>query len=114
MNDFPYRFRILSFRVIDGDSVEAHLDLGLDIQSREVIRLLGVDAPEVRTRNLDEKARGIAAREWMKAKMEAAEKLVCESIHYRRGKYGRVLGSIVADGVNLNEQIILEGFAEVY
>ena len=114
MSDFKYEFKILQFRVIDGDSVEAVLDLGLALTSKEVIRMIGVDAPEVRTKNLEEKQAGFLAKQWLIDKMEAATLLVCDSVDFRRGKYGRVLGSVIADGVNLNTLMISEGLAKEY
>ena len=114
MSEFRYQFRILDYRVIDGDSVEATLDLGLGIRSREFIRLMGVDAPEVRTKDLIEKQAGISAKDWLIDHMDSAFCLVCDSVEFRRGKYGRVLGNIMADGVNLNSQMIAENFAKRY
>jgi micrococcal nuclease len=114
MSEFIYRFKILNYTVIDGDTIKATLDLGLGISTYEIIRLNGVNAPEVRTKNLIEKEAGLKAKQWLIEEMEAAELLVLESNEFNRGQYGRLIASVVADGVDLNKQIILEGHAKVY
>jgi endonuclease YncB( thermonuclease family) len=114
MSNFTYRFKILEYTVIDGDSIKATLDLGLGITTYEIIRLSGVDAAEIRTKNLIEKEAGINAKNWLIEQMDAAELLVLESNEFNRGQYGRLIASVIADGVDLNKQIILEGYAKAY
>ena len=111
---FKYRFRIRQFEVIDGDTVDVELDMGLGHRMEERIRMANINAPETRTKNLDEKARGLAAKSWLQQRMEQAELLVCESVKFRRGKYGRVLGYIVADGANLNLLMLEENIVDEY
>ena len=114
MSTFKYRFRIMEYRVIDGDSVEAVLDLGLGLTTTEIIRLANIDAPETRTRDLVEKEAGLIAKAWLLDHMILADELICESIQFNRGKFGRLIGYIIADSVNLNEQMVIEGHATVY
>jgi micrococcal nuclease len=107
-------FRVLEYRVIDGDSIECRLDLGLDISVVEVVRLLGVDAPEVRTKDPEIKKAGIAAKEWMDEELHFAADIFVLSQKFQRGKYGRILGYIYADNENLNDKIIEHGYAVPY
>ena len=93
-----YNFRVISVdRVVDGDTIDVTLDLGFNICKSERIRVAGIDTPEKRTRNLEEKELGIDATEWIKSKLEGAitgeEDLVIKTdLDGRKGKYGRLLG----------------------
>lgn len=106
------RYTILDYRVIDGDTIEATLELGLGIQYVSPIRLFGVDAPESRTHDKEEKAAGLRSKNKLIEFMESAEMLACESVEH--GRYGRILGYIFADGINLNQRMIDEHYAQVY
>ena len=114
MDNFTYRFRILSYRIIDGDSIVADLDLGLGITTTENIRLADIDAPEIRTKDLYEKEAGIKAKNWLIDNMDNAEQLVLETLQFNRGRYGRLIGYVIADGVNLNTRMLSEGLAVPY
>ena len=68
-----YNFRVTEInRVVDGDTIDVTIDLGFDLYKKERVRVAGVDTPEKRTRNLEEKALGIDATEWLKDKLESA------------------------------------------
>ena len=68
-----YNFRVTEInRVLDGDTIDVTIDLGFDLYKKERVRIAGVDTPEKRTRDLEEKALGIDATEWLKAKLEGA------------------------------------------
>ena len=68
-----YNFRVTEInRVVDGDTIDVTIDLGFDLYKKERVRVAGVDTPEKRTRNLEEKALGIDATEWLKDKLEGA------------------------------------------
>ena len=68
-----YNFRVVEVnRVVDGDTIDVTIDLGFDLFKKERVRIAGVDTPEKRTRDLDEKALGIDATNWMKEKLEGA------------------------------------------
>ena len=68
-----YNFRVTKInRVVDGDTIDVTIDLGFDLLKKERVRIAGVDTPEKRTRNLEEKALGLDATEWMKEKLEEA------------------------------------------
>jgi micrococcal nuclease len=109
-----YFYNVLDYRVIDGDSLELELDLGLDISIKEIVRLWGIDAPETRTRDLEEKALGLQSEDWLQRALDEAVTIQFHSKVYARGKYGRLLGDIYADGENLNVTMLQEGLAEPY
>jgi len=102
-------------RIVDGDTIDVVLDLGFDILYRTRVRLYGIDTPESRTRDLEEKARGLLAKEYLSTKIKNAENIVIQTkLKDSRGKFGRVLGSVIADGVNLNNQLTLNHHAVAY
>ena len=108
-----YNYKIQVIRVVDGDTVDAHIDLGFDVSIKNRIRLSGIDAPESRTRNLTEKKYGLEAKE------KLSELLTCESDvitvqSHGLGKYGRVLGTLYVGDKNINETMISEGYAIAY
>ena len=117
-----YNFRVVKInRVVDGDTIDVTIDLGFDLMKKERVRIAGVDTPEKRTRDLEEKALGIDATNWMKEKLEGAikgddELTIRTELKGGVGKYGRLLGWLyVGEGdVSLNEQMITEGYAWEY
>ena len=116
-----YIYRAKLDRVVDGDTVDALIDVGFDIWFKKRIRFKGVDTWESRTRNLEEKALGLKAKARTK---ELLEKVSSKSGYFRLksyglGKYGRVIADIFIedkDGKqwNINETLIKEGHAYVY
>ena len=117
-----YNFRVTKInRVIDGDTIDVTLDLGFSLTKKERVRIAGVDTPEKRTRNLEEKALGIDATNWLKEKLSDAikgddELVIRTELVGGVGKYGRLLGwcYIGDNDVSLNEQMITEGYAWEY
>ena len=117
-----YNFRVVEInRVVDGDTIDVTIDLGFDLYKKERVRVAGVDTPEKRTRNLEEKALGIDATNWLKEKLEGAvagddDLVIRTELVGGVGKYGRLLGWLyVGDGdMSLNEQMIAEGYAWSY
>ena len=116
-----YTYKAKLLRVVDGDTCDAQIDLGFNVSIKKRIRFAGINAPESRTRDLEEKARGLAAKDRVKAILAENPSFTLESTEI--GKYGRVLGKIhidVLDGVEvltqicLNEQLIKEGHAVEY
>jgi len=108
-------------RVLDGDTIDVTIDLGFDLYKKERVRIAGVDTPEKRTRDLEEKALGLDATNWMKEKLEGAiagddELSIRTELVGGMGKYGRLLGWLyIGDAeVSLNEQMITEGYAWGY
>ncbi len=100
-------------RVVDGDTVDAIVDLGFDTWKHIRVRLVGINTPETRTRDLEEKARGLAAKDFV---IEMFKKHSNSFILHSQGvgKYGRCLGNIFFGEVNLNDMLITEGHAVEY
>ena len=119
MDKYIYKAKL--DRVVDGDTVDALIDVGFDIWFKKRIRFMGLDTWESRTRDLEEKKKGLAAKARTK---ELLEKVSSKSGYFRLkshglGKYGRVLGEIFImdkDGKqwSVNETLITEGHAYVY
>ena len=117
-----YNFRVVSVdRVLDGDTIDVTIDLGFDLYKKERVRVAGVDTPEKRTRNLEEKALGIDATNWLKEKLDSTiagddELTVRTELDGGVGKYGRLLVWLyIGDGeLSLNEKMITEGYAWEY
>ena len=118
-----YNFRVTEInRVLDGDTIDVTIDLGFDLFKKERVRVAGVDTPEKRTRNLEEKELGIDATNWLKKKLEDTiagdgdELAIRTELVGGMGKYGRLLGwlYINEDTISLNEQMITEGYAWEY
>ena len=117
-----YNFRVTEInRVLDGDTIDVTIDLGFDLFKKERVRIAGVDTPEKRTRDLEEKALGIDATNWLKEKLESTlagddELTIRTELHGGVGKYGRLLGWLYVgeESISLNEQMIDEGYAWPY
>jgi len=117
-----YNFRVIEInRVVDGDTIDVTIDLGFDLYKKERVRIAGVDTPEKRTRNLEEKALGIDATNWLKEKLEGAidgddDLVIRTELDGGVGKYGRLLGwcYIGDSNLSLNEMMITEGYAHAY
>ena len=110
-----YEYSCKVDRVVDGDTIDVVLNLGFDIMFKSRVRLYGIDTPESRTRDLDEKARGKMAGAFLKEAVENGSKVVIETkLKDSRGKYGRVLGNVVVDGLNINEAMIEKFLAVAY
>lgn len=118
MNKDPYIYRIKSVgRVVDGDTIDADIDLGFSISLEKRIRLAGVDTPESRTTDLKEKAMGLESKEWLKKKLEGAKDIIIKTeLPDSTEKYGRIIGHLFINGqeTSLNNQMINEGYALAY
>ena len=118
-----YNFRVTKIdKVLDGDTIDVTIDLGFDLYKKERVRIAGVDTPEKRTRDLEEKELGIDATNLLKKKLEDTiagdgdELTIRTELEGGVGKYGRLLGwlYINEEQVSLNEQMITEGYAWAY
>ena len=117
-----YNFRVVSIdRVVDGDTIDVSIDLGFDLIKKERVRIAGIDTPEKRTRDLEEKALGIDATNWMKKNLEDTiagddELTIRTELVGGMGKYGRLLGWLYVgdDDVSLNEKMNAQGYAWEY
>ena len=114
----PYIYRIKSvLKVIDGDTIDADIDLGFDISLTKRIRLAGVDTPESRTADEHEKKYGLEAKEWLKHRLEGAHDIIIKTeLPDSTEKYGRIIGHLFINSevTSLNDQMIVEGYAWTY
>ena len=106
-----YTYKAKLDRVIDGDTVDANIDLGFDITILKRIRLAGIDTPESRTRDLEEKARGLAAKDRVNQLLDGCKNITLCS--HGVGKFGRCLGEIMLDMVDGQEKLTLESVNEL-
>ena len=110
-----YEYACTVEKVVDGDTIDVVLDLGFDILYKSRVRLYGIDTPESRTRNKDEKARGKMAGSFLKESIDAGNKIVIQTkLKDSKGKYGRVLGDVVVDDVNINQLMVDKHLAVKY
>ena len=106
-----YTYKIKLDRVVDGDTIDADIDLGFDIKVKKRIRFMGINAPESRTKDLEEKAKGLAAKDRVKQLLEGCENITLKS--HGIGKFGRCLGEIFLDMVDGSEKLTLESLNEL-
>ena len=106
-----YTYKIKLDRVIDGDTIDAHIDLGFDISIKKRIRFMGINTPESRTRDLEEKARGLAAKDRVQELLEKCDTIRLTS--HGVGKYGICLGELFIDMVDGQEKLTLESINEL-
>ena len=112
--DFSYRINKVT-KVVDGDTIDVLLDMGFDIKYKSRVRLFGIDTPESRTRNKEEKVRGLLSKVYLKDAIKKAKKLTIKTHKgSETGKFGRILGEIFADGINLNLKMCTECYAVQY
>ena len=117
-----YNFRVIEInRVVDGDTIDVTIDLGFDLYKKERVRVAGVDTPEKRTRDDEEKALGYDATHWLEGRLKSAiegddDLIIRTELDGGDGKYGRLLGWLyIGDSdLSLNEQMIEEGYAWAY
>ena len=103
-------------KVLDGDTIDCYIDLGFDLKIKKRIRYMGIDTWESRTRDLDEKKKGLVAKAYTKDLLENSDegKFVLKS--YGVGKYGRVLADLFVKGndKSINQLLLENGHAYEY
>jgi micrococcal nuclease len=110
-----YEYGCKVTRVVDGDTIDVDLDLGFDIIYKCRVRLYGIDTPESRTRNKDEKVRGKLAAKFLKDAILNGKNVILQTqLKDSKGKFGRVLASVVVDGININQRMVTNHLAVRY
>ena len=111
-----YEYKCKIIKVIDGDTTDVDIDLGFGVWlHKQRIRFYGIDTPESRTRDLEEKKYGLAAKEYVKAHIPVGSTQTLVTVKDGKGKYGRILGQLkLEDGTILNENMISEHHAVAY
>ena len=110
-----YQYKVKKInRVIDGDTVDLDIDLGFGVTLSHRVRLKDLNAAETRTLNIEEKTKGLAAKEWLKKELSREGEWIIETV--KEDKYGRILGTLyfVGDPVTVNERMLNEGIAGPY
>ena len=109
-----YKYEATVRRWVDGDTVDVDIDLGFGIIfHNQRLRLYGIDAYESRTRDLDEKEKGLAATAFVNEVAPVGSKVTL--VTYKEGKYGRILAEVFLENqVNLNSLLTEVGHAERY
>jgi len=117
-NKDPYIYRIKEIhKIVDGDTIDASIDLGFDISLEKRIRLAGIDSPESRTSDANEKKYGLQSKEWLKHRVEGAKDILIKTEKPdSTEKYGRIIGHLFInnEATSLNDQMIVEGYAWPY
>ena len=108
-----YEYKCEVKRIVDGDTVDVVIDLGFSIHFSTRVRLYGIDTPESRTRNKDEKVRGLLSKDYLKEWLDQGG-VVIRTYRDKRGKFGRVLGEMVVGGRNINLLMVDENLAVKY
>ena len=111
-----YEYSATIRRWVDGDTVDVTLDLGFDILYNNRIRLYGINTPQSRTRDLEEKERGLAAKDRVKELCPVGSSVTLKTTKDGRGKFGRILGEIFVPGAvqSINQLLVEEGHAVEY
>jgi len=110
----PYSYRVKSIvKIIDGDTFDCIMDLGFDVLLEARVRMYGIDTPESRTRDLEEKKFGLLAKDWLGNHLND-DIVISTELDNEKGKFGRVLGTVWTEGININEKMIDEHMAVRY
>lgn len=102
-----YRYKVDVTRVVDGDTVDVDIDLGFGMTyKKQRVRLMGIDTPESRTRNLEEKFYGLQSKAFLKSLIDKADQI--QLVSHEKGKFGRILGELFDPDsmVSINVQMI--------
>ena len=101
-------------KVVDGDTIDIVIDLGFNLSKKERVRLAGIDSPESRTKDLEEKELGLESKEFLKRRLEDGKSSGLRVKTEKDGKYGRMLGWIYWGDTNINTEMVDRGYAWFY
>ena len=110
-----YEYNVKIVKVIDGDTVDVDIDLGFGVWlHKERVRIYGIDTPESRTRDKEEKKYGLMAKEFVKQFVKGDSIKLTTQKYDAKGKFGRILGDIIVDNKSLSDTMIQEHHAVIY
>ena len=113
-----YEYRVKKvLKVVDGDTIDVDIDLGFNISYTQRVRLAGIDTPESRTKDKEEKVLGLESKEHLKKLLAQSTNIVIKTEKPDSSeKYGRILGWLYIDGADksVNESLIADGYAWDY
>tara|TARA_Y100000004_G_C8862602_1_gene389732 strand:- start:533 stop:937 length:405 start_codon:yes stop_codon:yes gene_type:complete len=102
-----YQYKIKEVtKIIDGDTIDVIIDLGFDILHSARIRLYGIDTPESRTRDKEEKKYGLMAKKYLTKCLKTDKDIILQTHKEEKGKFGRILGEIIIDDTNINNMMV--------
>ena len=111
--DFSYRVNKVT-KVVAGDTIDVIIDLGFDIMYKSRVRLFGIDTPESRTRDKVEKKYGLLSKAYLKEQLKSGKIVIKTHKDRETGKFGRILGELFVDGININKKMCQVGHAVEY
>ena len=100
-----YEYKCEIDRVVDGDTVDVIIDCGFSIFHKARVRMYGIDTPESRTRDKDEKARGLMSKDFLVDMLEKGD-VIIKTKKDKKGKFGRILGELHVGDTNINQSLI--------
>ena len=100
--DYSYRVKKVT-KIVDGDTIDVVLDMGFDILFAQRVRLFGIDTPESRTRDKVEKKYGLMAKKFLQENLKKGKLVIKTHKGSETGKFGRILGEIYVNGINVNQ-----------
>ena len=106
-----YEYKCEIDRVVDGDTVDVIIDCGFFIFHKARVRMYGIDTPESRTRDKDEKARGLMSKDFLSNMLKKGD-VIIKTKKDKKGKFGRILGELHVGDTNIN-QLMIHGFYAV-
>lgn len=109
-----YEYNCTVNRVVDGDTIDVTLDLGFSVLYKSRVRLYGIDTPESRTRDKDEKVRGLLSKDFLKNAIAGGKVVLKTKLKDSRGKFGRVLAEVWVNDQNINQNMVEENHAVAY
>ena len=112
--DYSYRVKKVT-KIVDGDTIDVLLDMGFDILYQQRVRLFGIDTPESRTRDKEEKKYGLLSKYFPKDALSNGKKITIKTYKGdETGKFGRILGDVWIDGKSVNQTMCDKGYAVPY
>jgi len=112
--DYSYRVKKVT-KIVDGDTIDVLLDMGFDILYQQRVRLFGIDTPESRTRDKEEKKYGLLSKYFLKDALSNGKKITIKTYKGdETGKFGRILGDVWIDGKSVNQTMCDKGYAVPY
>ena len=110
-----HEYKVKIRRIVDGDTIDVDIDLGFNmILSKQRIRLYGIDTPESRTRDKEEKFYGKLSAKFLKEQCKNSSEIFLKTYLDKKGKFGRILGELIVEGVNINKMMIEKYMAVEY
>ena len=109
-----YEYRAKVTRIIDGDTIDVDVDLGFDVWLKNSVRMYGIDTPESRTRDKEEKRFGLLSKQFVKDHYPVGSTAILRTHKDKTGKFGRILGELVWENTTINKIMVDEHYAVLY